>query len=52
MQSKKGGKLNNDWSLGLMTIEHIQDLIVNAARQQLGRGASRTLVSEALHQKD
>jgi len=42
VHSKKGGKLKNGGSPSLMTIEQIQDFIVNAVKIQLGRGACKT----------
>jgi len=42
VHSKKGGKIKNGGSPSLMTIEQIQDLIVNAIKIQLGGGARKT----------
>jgi len=36
MHSKEGGKLDSDWSPGLMTVEQIQDLVANTLKAQLG----------------
>jgi len=42
VHSKKGCKLKNGGSPSLMTVEKIQDLIVNAVKIQLGGGAHKT----------
>ena len=42
VHSKKGGKLNNDGSPNLMTVEQIQDLIANIVTAELGGGACKT----------
>ena len=48
--SKKGDKLKNDGSSSLMAIEQIYDLIVNAMKVELGRGACETHnLYQALH---
>jgi len=41
-KEEKGGKLNNNRSLGLMTVEQIQDLIANAVKVQLEGDARKT----------
>jgi len=42
VHSKRRGKLKNDGSLILMTVEQIQDLIANTVKAQLGGGGRKT----------
>jgi len=42
VHSKKGGKLKNDGSSNLMTVEQIQDLIANVVKAQLGGRVHKT----------
>jgi len=41
IHSKKGGKLKHGGSLSLMTVEQIQDLIINPVKTQLGEVHTR-----------
>ena len=42
VHSKKGSKFKNNWSLVLMTVEQIKDLIVSTVMVQLGGGSHRS----------